>query len=376
MPTGRFCQTCGAWRGQLGLEPDPYLYIEHMTAVFAEVRRVLRPDGTCWVNMGDSYATGAGAVGNCPGGGSQGEAWAGRGDNRPATNGRGGTQPASGYQWSDTGRRIGPMTQPNRLPIVGLKPKDLCGMPWRLAFALQADGWYLRQDIIWHKPNPMPESVTDRPTKAHEYMFLLSKSPRYYYDAEAVKEPASESTHARVSQDVLSQNGSARAYGGTEPDRPMHPVVAGRSGRAPGANPKATYKTPDGWDTSKGAGGHGAYHREGREKGERVRTKQNASFSAAVVGLVLTRNKRSVWTIPTAPYKGAHFATFPPKLVEPCILAGCPAGGVVLDPFGGSGTVGAVALGLGRRAVLIELSDDYLPMIRNRCAVTPGLCLT
>ena len=160
-----FCRRCGAWQGQLGLEPTPELYVEHMVEVFREVKRVLRDDGTLWMNMGDSYATGAGKVGECPGGGEQGERWkAGRGTHTAENSGR------------PRLAAMGPMTQPNRLPLPGLKPKDLVGIPWRLAFALQADGWWLRSDIIWAKPNPMPESVTDRPTKAHEYLFLLAKS--------------------------------------------------------------------------------------------------------------------------------------------------------------------------------------------------------
>lgn len=160
--------------GQIGLEKTPQEYVAKMVEVFSEVRRVLRDDGTCWVNLGDCYATGAGRVGACPGGGERGAKWAGyRGD-------RDKDPKATG---------IGPMTQPNRMPLPGLKPKDLVGIPWRVAFALQADGWYLRSDIIWHKPSPMPESVTDRPTKSHEYIFMLSKSERYAYDAEAIKEP-------------------------------------------------------------------------------------------------------------------------------------------------------------------------------------------
>ena len=192
--------------------------------------------------------------------------------------------------------------------VANLKPKDLCMIPARVAMALQADGWYLRQDIIWHKPNPMPEPVTDRCTKAHEYIFLLSKSVRYYYDAEAVREPT-------------SNDGS-----------PM--------------------KTPAGWDT--GSGSHGTIHRNGRSKGE------------PVTGVINGRNLRSVWTVTTQPFKAAHFATFPPKLIEPCVKAGCPEGGIVLDPFGGAGTTGLVAQRLGRNFILIELNTEYAEMARNR----------
>jgi DNA modification methylase len=274
----RWCPRCGACRidSQIGLEPSFTDYIETMVAVFREVCRVLRKDGTLWLNLGDCYATGAGKVGECPGGGAQGARWR------------------------------GPITQPNRMPQHGLKSKDLCGIPWRVAFALQADGWYLRSDIIWHKPNPMPESVTDRPTKAHEYLFLLSKSAKYYYDAEAIKEPATN--------------------------------------RAPG-NKRHKY-TPQ-------------YN---NEKDEKHRTKAGLLN----VGSKEYRNKRTVWTISTAPFPEAHFATFPPALVEPCILAGCPEGGVVLDPFSGAGTVGLVAARLQRKAILIELNSNYVEMATNR----------
>jgi DNA modification methylase len=294
MPMGATCRKCGATRidAQLGLEQTPEEYVAVMVAVFREVRRVLRADGTLWLNLGDSYATGAGAVGDRPGGGAQGDVWSGAGPR--------GTRGGSSKQ-PHTGAAIGPMTQPNRMPLPGLKPKDLVGIPWRVAFALQADGWYLRSDIIWAKPNPMPESVTDRPTKSHEYLFLLSKSARYFWDADAVREPST----------------------GT-------PGVGKMSFRA-----------------DIGAGG--VWRDEER------------------TGDVSQRNIRSVWTIATAPYPGAHFATFPQKLVEPCIKAGCPEGGTVLDPFAGTGTVGLVAQRLSRRAVLIDLNADYLRqcLIRN-----------
>lgn len=233
--------------------------------------------------------------------------------------------------------------------VSGLKPKELAGIPWRVAFALQSDGWYLRSDIIWHKPNPMPESVTDRPTKAHEYLFLLTKSARYHYDAEAIKEACSPSTHARVSQDVANQIGSTRANGGAKTNGNMKAVV-NRS-----------------WNGSK-------FH-DNRKHGGRDEVKNNAGFDAALSVMPEMRNKRSVWTVASQPYKEAHFATFPPKLIEPCILAGCPAGGVVLDPFGGSGTTGQVALELGRKAILCELNEDYLPLIGRRTNITPGLPL-
>ena len=265
MNAGQFCE-CGAWLGCLGLEPDYQLFVNHIAEVFEEVRRVLRSDGTLWLNMGDSYATNTNS---------------------------------------------------------GLKHKDLMGQPWRCALALQEMGWWLRADIIWHKPTAMPETVSDRTTRAHEYIFLLTKNERYFYDAEAIKEPASPNTHSR----------------GT------------------GQNPKS--RIPSGWDTGEG-NHHGL---TGRYK-----SRQNPSFSKAVSEVVADRNKRSVWKVASVPFKRAHFATFPPKLIEPCILAGCPAGGVVLDPFMGSGTTAMVAQQLGRQWIGIEQNPEYAEMIAERTA--------
>jgi len=354
--------------GQIGLEPTPAAYIETMVAVFREVRRVLRDDGTLWLNLGDSYVSGGGT-------GQQGK----HGDRC-------------------TRRHTQRALLLNRLE--NLPAKNMLGMPWRLAFALQADGWILRQDIIWHKPNPMPESVTDRCTKSHEYIFLLARSPRYFYDAQAIIEPVSGTAHERGS----------------------------------GVNPKAAVhnNTPDAI-------------RNG------IRPRQNASWSESVTDLVLQRNKRSVWTVPTRAYAEAHFATFPPALIKPCLLAGtsargvCPACGApwarlceataayadfkeaeaarkgasmrsadpaklgltrgtanqsvsaayvttgwaptcgcaredtvpatVLDPFGGSGTTGMVATELGRSSILMELNPEYAALAHARTRVTPGLPL-
>lgn len=291
--------------GQIGLESTFEEFLEKLVAVFQEVRRVLKNDGTCWVNMGDSYASGGGA-------GVQGK--------RGQRFGRRHTQ-----ETIDLGAKRYDRKR-------GVKPKDLIGQPWALAFALRASGWYLRQDIVWHKPNPMPESVTDRCTKAHEYIFLLSKSERYFYDQEAIRESVTGGSHARGS----------------------------------GVNPKARH--PAGWATE---GDKTAIAHNQPKNG--ARAKQNASFSKAVVDLVDDRNKRSVWTVPTFAYKEAHFATYPPTLIRPCILAGCPVGGVVLDPFGGSGTTGEVAVELGRSAILIELNPANIPMIQRRTSVTVGL---
>jgi len=233
---------------------------------------------------------------------------------------------------------VGPLQQPNRLPIPGLKPKDLIGVPWRIALALQADGWYLRSDIIWHKPNVMPVSVKDRVTPAHEYLFLLARSERYYYDHKAIVEPASPDSHARYSRGRRAKHKWTNGPGGQTIATSFEHM------RKPGVNPKA----------------------EAAAAGSR----QNASFSAAVKDVVDFRNRRSVWTVPNRGYRGAHFATFPAELVRPCILAGCPKGGTVLDPFGGSGTVGAVALEEDRSAVLIDVNPEYVELQRERCGTS------
>jgi site-specific DNA-methyltransferase (cytosine-N4-specific) len=282
--------------GQIGLEPTLGEWVQTMVEVFRLVRDVLADDGTLWLNLGDAYNSGTSAP------------------RRPSTADHGG--------WTDADNRQ------IRTNVTTLKPKDMMGQPWRAAFALQDDGWYLRQDIIWHKPNPMPETLTDRCTKAHEYLFLLSKAPRYFYDFDAMQEPVS---------------GTANARGN-------------------GVNPKAV-KMPDGWDA--GAGAHGSFHRQGREKGK-TRPRQNESFSGAVNELVEKRNRRSVWTIGTEPFDGAHFATFPRALVDPCILAGSRKGDVVLDPFMGSGTTAEAAEHLGRQWLGCELQPDYLPLQAKR----------
>jgi DNA modification methylase len=267
--------------GQLGLEQTPEEYVACMVDVFREVRRVLRPDGTLWLNLGDSYASQCGAHG-------------GREDNQTGVGAKRLHLEGAGDQ------------EPRRAPS-GLKPKDLCGIPWRVAFAMQADGWYLRSEIIWHKPNPMPESVTDRPTKAHEQVFLLSKQARYFYDADA------------IADDAVTAGGRA-GYAG-------YSARAAAMGRNPSGNEKPGVTAINGD----------------------------------------TRNARTVWTIATQPYAGAHFATFPPELAERCIKAGSRPGDTVMDPFGGSGTTGMVATGHGRAAILCELNPEYVPLIRERC---------
>lgn len=300
--------------GQIGLEPSFDEFLDRLVSVFEEVRRVLRKDGTCFVNMGDSYASNGGA------------GWQGK------------TGERSDRRFTATRNAVG-LREANRRPPMGLKPKDLIGQPWRLAFALQAEGWYLRQDIIWHKPAPMPESCKDRCTKAHEYLFLLTKSERYYWDHDAMQEPVTGNAHARV-----------KSPSGWETDTGVsHSAIARQ---APGVHPKA-----------KQASGSGS--------------RQNESFvQATSAKLVTTRNRRSVWTIPAEPQSEAHFATFPTALVRPCILAGCPPGGTVLDPFGGSGTTGVVALETGRHAILLELNPEYAKIAARRLmTVTVGFKL-
>src|SRR6056300_88918 len=273
------CKKCGAVRkdSQIGLEETPEDYVQTMVELFREIRRVLRDDGTVWLNLGDSYA-GSGKGRNA--------------DGSPNVDN-------NSKQSTSKGTTNGALT---KMKVSGeLKPKDLIGIPWMVAFALRADGWYLRQDIIWSKPNPMPESVRDRCTKSHEYIFLLSKSKKYYYDHEAIKVP--------VKQD---------------------------------------------WGTRDRT--NGKYHNAGT--GLQPHSGLQKSYETA--------NKRSVWTVPPKAFKGAHFATFPPELIEPCILAGCPEGGTVLDPFGGSGTTAGVAYLHDRNSILCELNPEYAEMVERR----------
>jgi DNA modification methylase len=314
--------------GQLGLESTPELYVEHMVAVFREVRRVLRKDGTLWLNLGDSYAGSWGA------------------QSRPN-----GTDIGSTLQGGSPlhARQIaahpkGTMTGSLK-DTPGLKPKDLVGIPWRVAFALQADGWYLRSDIIWAKPNPMPESVTDRPTKSHEYLFLLTKSARYWYDAEAVREPALWPDGPNSPESIASPFGQG---------------FTRRAGLTGGAYSPPPGQTPHANARERNVGGRDDGFT--RMPGGEAEWAENGRAG---------RNLRSVWTIATQPYPGAHFATFPRKLVEPCVKAGCPTDGTVLDPFAGSGTTGMVAQALGRKAILIDLNPDYLMQAMARNAQTP-----
>ena len=262
--------------GQIGLEPTMQGYLDTMVGVCRELRRVLKPEGTFWLNIGDSYA---------------------------ARIRQSGPQHAGKLSRSSKGV----LTSYNRPLPQGLKEKDLCMIPNRLAIALQEEGWYVRSEIIWHKPNPMPESVRDRPTSAHEKVWLLTKNEKYFYDADAIAEPVADSSVSRLSQNVSDQIGSIRGNGGAKPN----------------GNMKA-------------------------------------------VGGLEKRNSRNVWSITTKPFRGAHFATMPPELAERCMKAGCPVGGHVLDPFGGAGTTGLVAERNGRQATLIELNPEYISIASDR----------
>ena len=319
--------------GQIGLEATPEAYVETMVNVFREVRRVLKDDGTLWLNLGDSYA---GSWGNY---GGQNR---GKGKQREITNGSQVEQKA--YEGKEHWK---PPTA-NNLGN-GIKPKDLIGIPWMVAFALRADGWYLRQEIIWNKPNPMPESVTDRCTKSHEQIFLLTKSKVYYFDQEAIREPAKDSSVARLAQDVENQEGSNRANGGKKTNGKMKAVKFGGN-KAEGYGVRT--KSGKEWIPTQGGGGTGFKGHSGNMKADGT--------------LYVTANKKTVWTVSTKPYREAHFATYPPDLIEPCILAGTKEGDTVLDPFNGSGTTGEVSIRHNRLYIGCELNPDYIRLTNRR----------
>lgn len=289
------CLKCGGWMGELGAEPTPEMYVRNIVSVFREVRRVLKKDGTLWLNLGDSYA----------------------GDNSVASN--------NGRAGFGNKREM----VANRIPE-GLKAKDLVGIPWRVALALQADGWYLRSDIIWAKPNPMPESVEDRPTRSHEYIFLFSRQRKYYYNAEAIYERA------------ISYEYDKRAFG-AERNREL-----GYKYKQNQMNGRISYE------------------------GKRTQKTDGSNGQASFVQINETKNKRSVWVVPTKPYSGAHFAVFPEELIIPCILAGSRVGDAVLDPFFGSGTTGAVALANGREYIGIEMNEAYIKLAQKRVGSVSG----
>jgi DNA modification methylase len=315
---------------QIGAEPTPDAFVAELVAVFREVRRVLADDGTLWLNLGDSYAANRGS----------------------------GARGIGAKQATNEGANLGKLSVP-----AGFKEKDLMGIPWRVAFALQADGWYLRQEIIWHKPNPMPESVTDRCTKSHEHIFLLTKSARYYFDNEAIKEPLAESSIARLSQDVDAQEGSDRVPGKT--NGKMKAVRFGGNKYGDDASEQSRTKSGNEWKPRPS----GTQHKQ-------AAMRQNAGPSSGLGSNdpFESRNKRTVWTVPTMPFKEAHFATYPPALIEPCILAGSRAGDTVLDPFMGAGTTAVVCESLGRRWIGCELNPAYAEIANKRIRATqPGL---
>lgn len=309
--------------GQIGLESTPDAFVAAMVGVFADVRRVLADDGVLWLNLGDSYAGG----GNYRGLNSENTLTAKQNSNRGA---RGISQ------------QLGALSK----TWEGMKPKDLVGIPWRVAFALQADGWYLRSDVIWHKPNPMPESVTDRPTKAHEYVFLLSKSERYYYNADAIKEPYAPDSFARYQY----------AFGGAKNEQlaEMNEDGIGVRTRPIGMREYKGQATKD-------------YDAAGAQNPSDTKRRVLESMAEGQ-----GRNKRTVWTITTQPYAEAHFATFPEELPETCIKAGSREGDLILDPFCGAGTTGLVADRLNRDFIGIELNPAYVELARDRInSVTP-----
>lgn len=320
--------------GQIGLEPTIHEFIKTMTEVFDLARQVLADDGTAWVNMGDSYAGTRGK--------EQGPVITGRKSKTSSFEGQ-----VLQRAMTASRRRDDHQIPRSDYAVDGLKPKDLVGQPWRLAFALQDAGWWLRSDIIWSKPNPMPESCKDRPTKAHEYLFLLAKSERYHFDFEAFQEPVTGGAHARK---------SLTPAGGWATGQAQHDALS--------------FNTPK----ARGVGfGHGS-DSAARARG---RVKNNTSMDAALKteDARTTRNRRSVWEIPTQAYKGSHFATYPEKLVEPCILAGCPVGGTVLDIFFGSGTTGQVAQRLGRNFIGIDINVANEPLQAERLQHGPALQL-
>lgn len=304
------CPLCGAVREdkQIGLEETPEQYIDKLVKVFREVKRVLRDDGTLWVNIGDSY----------------------NGAKRGNTN--------EINKRANTDSFVKPLW-------LGAKEKDLIGIPWMLAFALRSDGWYLRQDIIWHKPNPMPESVEDRCTKSHEYIFLLSKKSNYYFDYEAIEEPITydDGRLPGVVRDRLfeydsKRNNNPEAFMLKSNDRRPH---------------SSDYK-------------YLSNHKNIQYDGQQPNTMHLRRAEGLADEVYATRRKRDVWSVNVASYKGAHFATFPEKLIEPCILAGSKEGDIVLDPFNGSGTTGAVALRYGRKYIGVELNPDYIKLTEDR----------
>jgi DNA modification methylase len=357
---------------EIGLEETPEMYVDKMVEVFEQVKRVLKPEGTLWLNLGDSYASNQSNNGGC---------------SPKSTLGGGGGKYREGSK-----NEIAYSNPATRKITHNLKQKDLIGIPWMVAFALRSAGWYLRQDIIWHKPNPMPESVTDRCTKAHEYIFLLSKSAKYYYNQEAIKLPLAKASHQRLSQDIANQKGSERVPG--KKNGKMKAV----------GNPiKKTYQDKDGMyvaevdpevvkqmqlmnleesiehfqKTIKGPTFGGKKGREYTPEPDDPNFRNGSEqwgreWLPSEDGCA---NKRSVWTVTTKPFSDAHFATFPEDLIVDCIKAGCTEGGTVLDPFMGAGTTALVARKLNRNYIGFELNQEYIKIAEKRLKNELGMFL-
>lgn len=311
---------------QIGMEETPEQFVSKLVEVFKEVHRVLKKEGTLWLNLGDSYSTGGRAF------------------------------DSNKYKGKNTfNQNMG-----WRSATPGLKHKDLIGIPWMVAFALRSSGWYLRQDIIWNKPNPMPESVTDRCTKSHEYIFLLTKSPKYYYNIDAIRTPVKDSTAQRMAQQIEKQKGSERVPGKTNGN--MKAVGPGRKPR-----PQDNKQENQGSTTGIKAYSH-------RGSGDKKLTGHSGNFdkNGNLIGNGMA-NKKSVWTVTTKPFKEAHFATFPPDLIIDCIKAGCPEQGIVLDPFMGAGTTALVARQLNRNYIGFEINSEYIKIQEKRLSKKLGL---
>jgi DNA modification methylase len=365
-----FCSKCNAWKGSLGLEPSPQLFVRNLVLIFREIRRVLKKDGSLWLNLGDSYA-GSGRGRDADGTWNPGKGGTKQETNKGAIIGRVVNEKSFHKSLIENGHTGNAWVK----PPAGYKQKDLMGIPWRVAFALQDDGWWLRQDIIWSKPNPMPESVTDRCTKAHEYIFLLTKSRKYYFNQDAIREPLKDASIARLNPDLDAQEGSDRVPGKTNGN--MKAVVFGGTNRCPdtrlqsGKEGKPRYKNLE----ANGQKNH-SFHEsreEGKEWKPKGRDRSNGNRNGEGASTLdtaesLSANKKSVWTVTTQPFKDAHFATFPPKLIEPMILAGSREGDTVLDPFNGAGTTGLVSLRHRRNYVGIEINPEYIEMTKRRLA--------
>lgn len=309
--------------GQIGLEDTPESYIEKLVDVFREVKRVLKDDGTLWLNIGDSYW----------GSGSRGYDFRGKQSDKSAIQaGSKGTTNLSALP-----KPVGDMNR--------YKNKDIIGIPWMLAFALRADGWYLRQDIIWHKPNPMPESVKDRCTKSHEYIFLLSKSPHYYFDYEAIQEESKCKDDRRAGEGRIAYGGKREDGADSHAQQSFVRITEKR-------NKREVWEVPE--------------YKNLQYNGQQNHSMHERRAEGLADIQYEYRNKRDVWEVPTCAVKDAHFATYPEKLIEPCILAGCRVGGVVLDPFFGSGTTGRVAQRLNRGYIGIELNPEYIEISERR----------